>query len=350
MAESKPVREHFDNLDGLRAISCICIIAMHIRANADYQIGGWFFNRFVPSWTQFVPLFLMISGFGMFCGYYNAFRNKSVDLDSFYLKRYKKLLPFFTVLIVIGVVMEHSVAGLIEGLTEATLAFGLLPNNQLSVIGVSWTLGVIFLFYMLFPFFVFLCADRRRALFSLGISIMLSMFCSAYFFSERFVPADYAERHNFLYCTPFFLGGGITYLFRHSIQKWVSKCRWICLAACIALTATWFFVPTEICGINILMLKNLILFLPWLWYAISVKSWVLSNKVMKYLSGISLELYLAQMIVFRVLEKLHGLYLFGIGWLSFLFAWAAVVAGLILFIICYRKASELIMRKLSVNN
>ena len=30
-------RERYDNLDGLRAISCLAIIAMHIKANTSYQ-------------------------------------------------------------------------------------------------------------------------------------------------------------------------------------------------------------------------------------------------------------------------------------------------------------------------
>lgn len=96
------------------------------------------------------------------------------------------------------------------------------------------------------------------------------------------------------------------------------------------------------------MLKNLALFLPWLMYAISVNSKILSNKVMKYLSGISLELYLAQMIIFRIAEKVHGLYLFGHGWISFLLVWIAVVIGLIMFIEIGKKAWTLGQRKLKL--
>ena len=198
-------RERYDNLDGLRAISCLCIIAMHIAANATYELGivG---REIVGSWTHFVPLFLMISGFGMFCGYYERFKTGSIDLNSFYTKRYKKLLPFFITLIVIDIVMDRSLAHLIEGLTETTLVFGLLPNNQLDVIGVSWTLGVIFLFYMLFPFVVYLCWIKKRAWITFGISIVLSLLCSFYYFTDKFVIEGFAARHNFLYCAPIFVG------------------------------------------------------------------------------------------------------------------------------------------------
>ena len=129
------MKERYDNLDGFRTISCLCIIAMHIRANASYSLP-LVLDSIVASWTQFVPLFLMVSGFGMFCGYYEKFRDGSIDLKSFYSKRYSKLIPFFLVLIIIDIVIDRSISHVIEGIMEATLVFGLLPNNQMEVIGV----------------------------------------------------------------------------------------------------------------------------------------------------------------------------------------------------------------------
>lgn len=201
------MRERYDNLDGLRVFSCIAIIAMHIKANADYQIDGWLFQNVVGAWGHLVALFLMISGFGMFCGYYEKFKSGAIDLNNFYTKRYKKILPFFITLIVIDVVLDRSLGHVIQGLTEATLVFGLLPNNQPEVIGVCWTLGVIFLFYMLFPFVVYLCWNKRRAIKAFVASIIISLFCSAYFFTDKFVIESFVPRHNFLYCAPWILGG-----------------------------------------------------------------------------------------------------------------------------------------------
>lgn len=199
--------ERYDNLDGLRAISCIGIVAMHIKANTSYRISGWLWNTFIPSLTHLVPLFLILSGFGMFCGYYEKVKSGKVDWNQFFINRYNKILPFFAFLILIDLVLERSVAHVIEGLTEVTLVFGLLPNNNPSVIGVSWTLGVIFLFYMLFPFFVWLCWTKKRAWISLVVSLMLTLFCNLYFFRDSFVVGDFVPRHSFIYCAPFFVGG-----------------------------------------------------------------------------------------------------------------------------------------------
>lgn len=338
--------ERYDNLDGLRAISCIGIVAMHIKANTSYQISGWLWNIFIPSLTHLVPLFLILSGFGMFCGYYEKVKSGKVDWNQFFIKRYNKILPFFAFLILIDLVMERSVAHVIEGLTEVTLVFGLLPNNNPSVIGVSWTLGVIFLFYMLFPFFVWLCWTKKRAWISLVVSLMLTLFCNLYFFRDSFVVSDFVPRHSFIYCAPFFVGGGIAYLNRASIKNFVLQHRWLCLSGCICLTVLWYMVPKELAGIETFFVKNLVLFLAWLCYYISVNSKILSNRIMKYLSGISLEIYLAQMVIFRVIEKIKCLYLLGTGWISFISVWIAVVLGLIVFIEIYKCAVRLLSNKL----
>ncbi len=317
---------------------------MHIQANAKYNLHP-LAEKAVLSWTHFVPLFIMISGFGMFCGYYEKFKINNISLNDFYTKRFKKILPFFTVLIALDIILSHSVSHIIEGLMEVTMSFGLLPNNNLSVIGVSWTLGVIFLFYMLFPYIVFLFWNKKRTVFAFFISIVISVFCSGYFFSDSFVISSFVPRHCFLYCTPFFFGGGIVFLFRNKIKNIVNKNRWLFLLGIIIIVSLWYITPWTIKNTDISMIKNLIVFMPILMYSISVKSIILSNCVVKRISRISLELYLAQMVVFRMVEKLKVLYLFGRGSLSFVFVCVLVVAGLLCFIEIYNYSLVLFNRK-----
>ena len=333
-------KERYNNLDGLRALSCLGIIAMHIKRNTAYKITGFLYETVVESWTNFVYLFLMISGFGMFCGYYEKIKNCKIDLDTFYLKRYKKILPFFSLLILIDVIVYHSFDHVIEGITELTLVYGLLPNNQPDVIGVCWTLGVIFLFYMLFPFFCFLCSTKRRAWFSFIISLVLNLFCSIYFFSEKFVIEDFAFRHNFLFCTPLFLIGGLIYLYRNTIKLIVRKLKYAVLLLCILLYIGFLITPSVFDSIELIAFKNLILFIPWLCYAISIDSKILNNKIMNFFSNISLEMYLAQMLVFRAIEKAKLIYVFGDGWGSFIAVFILTVIGLIIFIEIYKKVGR----------
>ena len=324
------LRERYDNLDGLRAISCLLIIVYHVKKYGEYRLSG------VPAdiidlFTQFVPLFLIISGFGIFCGYYERMKNREISLSAFYKRRYAKILPFFAFVLLIYCVLEHSVSGTIEALTQATLTYGLLPSLTMGLCSVAWTIGIIFLFYMLFPFIVFLCDSKRSALISFGISIVLSIFCYSYFF-KQYGDGAFMSRHNFLYLAPYFMGGAVTYLFRDSIKRVISAHRIIALIVCLGITVGYYFIPDNIADVSIIVLKNLLLFLPWLWYSISVKSYVLSNPVASFLSKISLELYLSQMLIFHLVEKFPGLHFAGNGWLGYIAASLLIIIGDVIFV------------------
>lgn len=164
---------------------------MHVQANTSYGLAGNFaWNSFIPSLTWLVYLFFMISGFGMCAGYLRRFQNREVDLEYFYKRRYGKILPFFGLLLVIDVLMERTPDALYEASVEGMLLHGLLPNNAVSVIGVSWFLGVVFLFYLLFPAFTVLMKTKRRAWVSLALSLWVVVCLDRHFFSAYFVTED----------------------------------------------------------------------------------------------------------------------------------------------------------------
>ena len=50
---------------------------------------------------------------------------------------------------------------------------------------------------------------------------------------------------------------------------------------------------------------ELLVFTLWLVYAIGSADFMLNNRIVRYLSGISMEVYLAHMVVFRAVEKAH---------------------------------------------
>ena len=195
---------------------------------------------------------------------------------------------------------------------------------------------------MLFPFIVYLCWTPPRACVTFVLSVILSLFCSFYFFSDKFVVADFTHRHSFLYCAPWFLSGGLIYLYRDFVKSFISRYRLLWLCLCVFLTVSYYCVPVNMP----LVPQLLIVFLPWLMYSISVESRLLNNKGMKYLSGISLELYLAQMVIFRGVEKLHGLYIFGNGIVGFVASWFMVIVGLIVFIETWKKLFSTILVRL----
>lgn len=112
--------------------------------------------------------------------------------------------------------MSPSINSLYECFADLTLLFGFLPDaGNISVIGFGWFLGLIFVFYLIFPFFCVLLENKRRALFSFGVSLVYNFLCIHYF--------D-VNRTNILYSLPFFLASGLLYLYKDGLvhlKKWI---------------------------------------------------------------------------------------------------------------------------------
>ena len=293
-------KEHYGSLDGIRAYAATGIVLMHVLENSKVRPSGNFFTSdLIPFFNSFVFLFMMVSGFSLCCSYYDRIKNGCITPGQFYKKRYARILPFFAILCLIDLCVEPSVATLFETFANLTLCFGLLPSSvEIHVIGVGWFLGVVFLFYMLFPFFVFLLDNRRRAWFSLLVAMGLSYVVCAYF------PVE--QRHKcMLFCAPYFLVGGIVYLYRVKIRIAIRANKFTVAAVCIAVTVGYLLVQEYFLSLFARQVALIVLFLCWLASAISMKPKGLNNKVVAYLSGLSMEIYLAHMLVFRVVEKLN---------------------------------------------
>ena len=140
----------YGNIDGLRAFAAIGIILMHVFYNGQYSITGPIISVIARA-GLLTRLFFIISGFGMCCGYYEKIKNNQISINKFYNKRYLKILPFFAVLVFLdlGVSAITGTLGfksIYEGFSDLTLLFGFLPAGNIEVVGVGWTLGVIFAF------------------------------------------------------------------------------------------------------------------------------------------------------------------------------------------------------------
>ena len=309
-------KKRYDAIDGLRAYSAIGIVLMHVLANADYSVDGFVFHKLIPSFTNLVFLFMIISGFAMCCGYYDKIINNKISVAEFYGKRFAKTWPFFALLCMLDFIISPSVNSLREVFANLTLCFGLLPNANISVIGVGWFLGLVFVFYLVFPFFCYLISDKRRAWFSFIVALAFNLFCSDYFGIGR---------TNMMYSAAFFLVGGLIFIYRETLQELSDKYRYFVLGLCLATIIAYYVLNDSV----VIML---IMFSVWLIYAIgNVKRGIFQNAVTKHLSGISMEIYLSHMVIYRVIEKAGLIHLFGDGALSYIVASVGTLVGVILF-------------------
>ena len=313
--------KRYDNLDGLRAYSAIGILAMHVLSNGGYALEGNLLAQWAGVLGDLVLLFMMVSAFSMCCGYYERIRTGSITPDQFYSKRFQKIWPFFAALNLLDLAVSPSVDSVYEAFANLTLCYGLLPNPDIKVIGVGWTLGVIFVFYLLFPFFCFLLGSRKRAWLAFLVSLGLHFICREHFLGSDYVVNSFSSRTNILYCGMFFLAGGMIYLYREELargsQKFpVLRHMWLLAAlilCCLPGRSSW---------------KELVLFaLLLIWAVVGGGGRLLSNRFTCFVSGISMEIYLSHMVVFRILEKLGVLHLLSTDFLNWLLASVLTFAG-----------------------
>lgn len=311
--------DRYEGIDGLKAYAIIGIALMHVLANGEYGIGGFAFERLIPSFTNLVFLFMMVSGFGMCCGYYQKIIDRKISMEDFYSKRYIKIWPYFALLCTLDFVISPSKNSLYEVFANLTLCQGLLPNANISVIGVSWTLAVIFVFYMLFPFFCFLLGNKKRA-WGVVVAALIFNFVSSTHFN--------AGRKNIVYDAVYFIAGGLIFLYRKELADFASKHRVIAGAILLAVTVAYFALGSSTFTMLFFCVAALV-------YTLGCKRrGGLVNPVAKFLGGISFEIYLCHMVIYRVLEKLHIVHLFGNGLLAYIFTAVAVICGSVVFSVC----------------
>lgn len=307
--------KRYDSLDGLRALACIGIILMHVQSNLAIKPSENFLTTNIIGFCgNLVLLFMMVSAFSLCCGYFDKFRNGSICIEDFYKKRWRRIWPFFALLVLIDVtfcfIKQHftfnEIVGgeLWEAFADLTLAFGLIPGNGIEVVGVGWFLGVIFLFYMLFPYFTFLIGNEKRAWLSMAVSLLL---CTA--INEYFVPVKSAIADGnslIINCMPYFITGGVLYIYRERETFFsILTVRIVMTILTVFYTVLFFIFPQWQFPYS-----NLVMYALWIVYAISESysnrtKTLLNNPVMKFISGISMEMYLCHMMWFRVVGFLH---------------------------------------------
>lgn len=285
------------SLNGLRAYSAIGIVVMHILANIQVKPSTNYLTlNIIPRFADFTLLFMIISGFSMCCGYYERLKSGNFSLKDFYIKRYKRILPFFFLLTLIDIIHSCSLSSLCEGFTNITLLFGLLPQcGNITVIGVGWFLGIVFLFYIIFPFFVALIDNKTQAWWIFLLSIIIAVIGNLYF---------QIERKNILYCLPFFITGGIIYLYKDVTVSYTQRHKTLMKILILAISIIYFFSLKYYSRSIIFFVPYLLLFGLWVTYSIGTNSKLLHNKFINYISNISLEIYLCHMLIYRIIENL----------------------------------------------
>ena len=227
--------------------------------------------------------------------------------------------------------MSPGRASLIEGFADVTLLFGLFPNN-ITVIGVGWFLGLIFAFYLIFPFFCVLVKSRKRAWATFAVSLLLNYAGGSYFGIGK---------TNIVYCLCYLTAGALIYQYRNELEQFSRKYSPIVWGLTASAVILYFAVGANTITILFVSTVSVILALK------NYRGGVLQNRFTKFFSSVSMEVYLSHMVIFRLLERLGANTIIGNGWVQYAATVVAVLIGTIIFFVIIKEMLKLSGEKLS---
>lgn len=162
---------------------------------------------------------------------------------------------------------------------------------------------------------------------------MLNYVCGSYFGLGR---------TDIVYSLCYFVAGGLVYQHRDELEIFSRRYQWVSLGMAAASVILYFLMG----GNTITMLFVSVSFLI---YAIGRNRGVLANRFTRFVSSISMEIYLCHMVLFRVIEKMGLHKAFGDGWVQYAVTVAAVLVGAAVFAVVMQRIFGVIGKRIRSN-
>lgn len=165
-------------LDGIRGLAILMVLAFHFwqsmyRFPAAEALRSHL--RFLAAGQTGVDLFFVLSGF-LITGILLNAKGTSHFLRNFYVRRALRILPLYYLLVVGYFIADWVSGGFARSFSQTWWYFPYLQNvgmtfwpGKVGEPGHFWSLGVEEHFYLLWPFLVLACRERRLPLVLLGI-------------------------------------------------------------------------------------------------------------------------------------------------------------------------------------
>lgn len=207
----------------------------------------------------------------------------------------------------------------------------------MDVAGIGWTLGVIFAFYLLFPFFVCITEDKRKTTASFALFLAVnSVMIHYYSGTDRFL------KGNILYQMCFFALGAFLYHFRKQLRSAVNAVpcmEWLCIIS--GTIVSMALMPEDIFARNVAYMMGFGLIVTG---CLGKENRVFSNALMKAGAEYSFELYLSHMLVFTAVNAVVKKITPDRNLLTYIITAAATLAGAYAFSAMTKKTLQKIVQ------
>ncbi|WP_422924746.1 acyltransferase family protein [Singulisphaera sp. PoT] len=203
-------RSYFPELDGIRAISVLMVVAFHIKSG----IWGWL------SGELGVNIFFVLSGYLITMLAIREERARgAVNLKAFYIRRFFRLFPlyYFVLALYCVLILGLGIAPEKRGLLASSLPYyliyfqewpffqGLYETGRLAPFGHTWTLGIEEKFYLVWPLFAFVMLKGLGKIRFLGTVVLTGLTIASALVSSKLGYFIQPYAHILIGCATAFL-------------------------------------------------------------------------------------------------------------------------------------------------
>ncbi len=203
-------------MDSLRGLAAIYIFLYHMVKMPQP-------NMIIPRWAEFVKLggmgitfFFLVSSFSL---YFSRETHKEENIFDFYLRRFFRIAPLFYFWILLSLVRNfyvfHKSHSMQEIFSSVFFFFNLWPGYQQGFVWAGWMIGVLIVFYLLFPLVHKFIDNIWKALGLFFISIFFVSFFKIILLYTPLEPKGFEEflKYSFVRHFPVFAFGIFLYFF-----------------------------------------------------------------------------------------------------------------------------------------
>lgn len=159
---------------------------------------------------------------------------------------------------------------------------------------------------------------------------------------------DIRSAYNIVNYLPFFISGGIIYLYKEKLLATRQSVLYIRILTLLLTLCSLLLIKFGYFSYNVRLFYMIPLSSSWLLFAMTYfnKTNALNNTVVNFISSISMEIYLVHMVMFRVVEKLCLVNIIENWWLLYILECALTLFLAMGFAVAYQKVSKLLFKRI----
>ena len=314
------------SLDVLRGLAITWIILFHmIFLTIPNMAPPQFLDKLLKTGGMGVQLFFVVSAFSLCL---SSDRRQNEESWIFYLRRIFRIVPLFYLILIMTLLRDKLVFGLSHSYSEivvnALFLYNFVGGWQVGIVMASWVIGVIMVFYFLYPYIYRKCSNTLESIYR---TMLLCTLCViAYSVISSFDGGINFWQWSFFRHLPSFLVGILCYsVFKNMRENNQKVSNYILgrvtLSVALFLGIALLYSDQQFLLISTLYWQSIIFALLVLGSSLGVARAFFSLPVLCWIGKISYSTYLVHPLVIVALQPIYKII-------------AAKISGSLSFLLC----------------